>query len=169
MADNILQMARLSQPQAGLKLQWESPEDILGAAIARKRRRWPQARIELRVTPQLPPVRAEANLLAQLVANLVDNAVRHGGALPHGVVRAGRSREGVFLAVRDHGTGLPPGDPRELFGRFRRADREGTSGLGLAICRLIAEAHGGEVEARRCDPGAEFRLDLPVLVQELPP
>jgi two-component system sensor histidine kinase KdpD len=168
MADNILQMARLSQPHSELKLQWESVEEILGAAVARMRRRWPQARVELRVTPQLPPVRAEANLLAQLVANLVDNAVRHGGEQPRIVVRAGRSREGVFVAVRDHGTGLPAGDPQQLFERFRRRGGDGTSGLGLAICRLIAEAHGGQVEARRCEPGAEFRLDLPVVVQEIP-
>jgi two-component system sensor histidine kinase KdpD len=168
MADNILQMARLSQPQAQLRTQWESVEEILGAAVARMRRRWPQARVELRVASQLPPVRAEATLLAQLVANLVDNAVRHGGEQPHIVLRAGRSREGIFVAVRDHGAGLPPGDPRELFERYLQRGRDGTSGLGLAICRLIAQAHGGELEARRCEPGAEFRLDLPVIVQELP-
>jgi two-component system sensor histidine kinase KdpD len=166
MADNILQVARLSQPHSELRLQWEAIEEILGAAVARMRRRWPQARIELKVTPQLPPVRSEATLLAQLVANLVDNAVRHGGEQPHVVVRAGRSREGVFVAVRDHGSGLPPGDPRQLFERFSGGD--GRSGLGLAICRLIAEAHGGQVEAHRREPGAEFRLDLPVVVQELP-
>ncbi len=168
MADNILQMARLSQPQAQLRTQWESVEEILGAAVARMRRRWPQARVELRVASQLPPVRAEATLLAQLVANLVDNAVRHGGEQPHIVLRAGRSREGIFVAVRDHGAGLPPGDPRELFERYLQRGRDGSSGLGLAICRLIAQAHGGELEARRCEPGAEFRLDLPVIVQELP-
>jgi two-component system, OmpR family, sensor histidine kinase KdpD len=168
MADNILQMARLSQPHSELRLQWESVEEILGTAVARMRRRWPLSRIELKLTPQLPPVRAEATLLAQLVANLVDNAVRHGGEQPHIVVRAGRSREGVFVAVRDHGAGLPPGDPRALFDRFRRRGGDGQSGLGLAICRLIAEAHGGQVEAHRCEPGAEFRLDLPVVVQEIP-
>jgi two-component system sensor histidine kinase KdpD len=166
MADNILQVARLSQPHSELRLQWEAIEEILGAAVARMRRRWPQARIELKVTPQLPPVRSEATLLAQLVANLVDNAVRHGGEQPHVVVRAGRSREGVFVAVRDHGSGLPRGDPKQLFERFSGGD--GRSGLGLAICRLIAEAHGGQVEAHRREPGAEFRLDLPVVVQELP-
>jgi two-component system, OmpR family, sensor histidine kinase KdpD len=168
LADNILQMARLSQPHSQLRLQWEAVEEILGAAVARMRRRWPQARIELKVTPELPPVRAEATLLAQLVANLVDNAVRHGSEPPQIVVRAGRSREGVFIAVRDHGSGLPPGDPQELFGRFGRPGRAGHSGLGLAICRLIAQAHGGQLEARRCDPGSEFRLDLPVIVQAVP-
>ena len=162
LADNILQMARLSQPHAQLRLQWESLEEVLGATAARLRRRWPQARIEVRVAADLPPVRAEAALLAQLLANLVDNAVRHGGKQPHIVLQAGRSREGVFFAVRDHGAGLPAGDPQELFGRYGGSGAGGGgAGLGLAICRLVAQAHGGRIEARRCEPGAEFRVDLP--------
>jgi two-component system, OmpR family, sensor histidine kinase KdpD len=164
MADNILQIARLSQPHADLRMQWESVEDILGAAVGRMRRRWPNASIQLKSPHGLPPLRAEASLLAQAVANLVDNAARHGGEPPRVVVQAGRSREGLFVAIRDHGAGLPPGDPSELFARWRRgeASRSGGSGLGLAICQLTAEAHGGAVSAKRCDPGAEFRIDLPV-------
>lgn len=166
LADNILQMARLAQPQAQLALQWESMSEVLGAAVTRMRRRWPQARIELRVPPDLPPVRAEASLLAQLVANLVDNAVRHGHVEPHVVVRAGRARDGVFVAVRDHGAGLPPGDPQALFHRFADGTGEGTAGLGLALCELIARLHGGRIAARRCEPGAELRVDLPLARQE---
>ena len=168
MADNILQIARLSQPQAGLSQQWESIEDILGAAVSRMRRRWPAASIQLKAPHGLPPLRAEAGLLAQAVANLVDNAARHGGSPPRVIVQAGRSREGVFVAVRDHGAGLPEGDPSELFARWRKGQgsRAGGSGLGLAICQLAAQAHGGSVRAKRCEPGAEFRIDLPA--QPLP-
>ena len=156
-------IARLSQPQAEATLQWESIEDVLGAAVARVRRRWPGAQIQLKAPAGLPPVRAEANLLAQAVANLVDNAARHGGEPPRVIVQAGRSREGVFVAVRDFGTGLPDGEPSALFARWRRGEgsRAGGSGLGLAICQLVAEAHGGSVAAKRCEPGAEFRIDLP--------
>jgi two-component system, OmpR family, sensor histidine kinase KdpD len=167
MADNVLQMARLSQPRWELKTQWESLEEILGATLARMRRRWPDARIQLRVPAGLPPVQAEAGLLAQALANLVDNAVRHGGAGTGVTLQAGRSRDGVFVAVRDDGPGLPPGDPAEFFERYRqgaagpKAD-SGAAGLGLAICRNIVEAHGGRIEARRCEPGAEFRIDLPL-------
>jgi two-component system, OmpR family, sensor histidine kinase KdpD len=167
MADNVLQMARLSQPRWELKMQWESLEEILGATLARMRRRWPEARIQLRVPAGLPPVQAEAGLLAQALANLVDNAVRHGGPGTGVTLQAGRSRDGVFVAVRDDGPGLPPGDPAEFFERYRRGAAEskadsGAAGLGLAICRNIVEAHGGRIEARRCEPGAEFRIDLPV-------
>jgi two-component system sensor histidine kinase KdpD len=163
MADNVLQLARLSQPQRQLRTQWEALEEILGAAAARMRRRWPQARIQLRVTPDLPPVQAEAALLAQVIANLVDNAARQAGGAPRIEITAGRSREGVFLAVRDHGPGLPPGAERTLFEQpLSAGDRKpGGAGLGLAICRLVVQAHGGSIAAKRCEPGTEFRIDLP--------
>lgn len=163
MADNILQIARLSQPHTDLSTQWESIEDVLGAAVARMRRRWPQASIHLDVPSGLPLVNAEAGLLAQAVANLVDNAVRHGGEPPRVTVQAGRSDAGVFVSVRDHGRGLPPGDAAGLFQRWRRGQGSpaGGSGLGLAICQLAAEAHGGSIVARDCSPGAEFRIELP--------
>ncbi|MES2481346.1 MAG: DUF4118 domain-containing protein, partial [Pseudomonadota bacterium] len=93
MADDVLQTARLAQPQAQLRKQWESVEDILGAAVTRVRRRWPGVAVRLRCPPGLPLLEAEAGLLAQAVANLVDNAVRHGGAGVKVVVQAGRSRD----------------------------------------------------------------------------
>jgi two-component system sensor histidine kinase KdpD len=170
MTDNILQMARLSQPQWQLKTQWESADEILGAAVARMRRRWEGLRIQLRVSAGLPPLRAEAGLMVQVIANLVDNAVRHAGVEAQVVIRAGRSRDGIFIAVRDHGPGLPPGDPALLFDPYRRGGdaQAGAAGLGLAICRLIVQAHGGRIEAKRCEPGAEFRLDLPVAAAQTP-
>ncbi|HSH91851.1 MAG TPA: DUF4118 domain-containing protein [Ramlibacter sp.] len=163
MADNILQMARLSQPQSQLAMQWESVEELLGTAVERMRRRWEGARIEWRVPAGLPPVRVEAGLIAQVISNLVDNAMRHGGARREVVIQAGRQRNGIFIAVRDHGAGLPESGTGRLFGRFERgsAPRGGT-GLGLSICKMVIDAHGGTIEARRCSPGTEFRLDLPV-------
>ena len=167
LADNILQLARLSQPQAQLRTEWESVEEMLGAAVARMRRRWDGARIQLRVAPGLPPVRAEAGLFAQAIANLVDNALRHAGQGQPVVITAGRSREGLFVAVRDHGPGLGDADPATLFGRYRQGgEGSGAAGIGLAICELVVQAHGGAIIARRCEPGTEFRIDLPVAAAE---
>jgi len=170
MADNVLQMARLSQPQLHLKKQWESIEEVLGTAVGRMRRRWSGARIKLAVAAGLPPVQAEAALLAQVIANLVDNAVRHGGAEPQVALQAGRSREGIFIAVRDHGPGVPQEQLNALFERYRHGRAigdAGGAGLGLAICKLIVEAHGGRIQACRCEPGVEFRIDLPVAREPL--
>lgn len=164
MADNILQVARLSQPQAQLRRQWESLEEVLGAAVARMRGRWPSARIQLRVTPGLPPVEAEAALLVQVVSNLVDNAVRHSPQPAKIEVMAGKSRGGVFIALRDHGGGIDGETAAGLFERYHggATGEGGAAGLGLAICKLVVEAHGGRISAKACEPGTEFRIDLPV-------
>ena len=145
--------------------EWESIEELLGSAVERMRRRWQGAHIQWRVPGGMPPIRAEAGLIAQVIANLVDNALRHAGAQAEVVIQAGRSRDGVFIAVRDHGPGLPEGDAGLLFERFERGsggDHASGAGLGLAICKTIVQAHGGRIEVRRCSPGTEFRIDLPV-------
>ena len=136
---------------------------MLGAAVARMRKRWPDASVQLRATPSLPPVKAEAALLAQVIANLVDNGVRHSQGEVHIEITAGRSREGVFIAVRDRGEGIADEDAAAIFERYRQGSEgtAGTAGLGLAICKLVVQAHGGSIAARRCEPGTEFRIDLP--------
>ena len=169
MADNILQMARLSQPRWQLTTQWESIEELLGSAVERMRRRWPGARIQWRVPAGLPPIQVEAGLIAQVIANLVDNALRHAGAQAEVVIQAGRSRGGVFIAVRDHGPGLSDAGAARLFEHYERGNHgtpHGGAGLGLAICKTIVEAHGGQIQARGCDPGCEFRIDLPLTERE---
>jgi two-component system sensor histidine kinase KdpD len=163
MADNVLQLARLSQPQVQLRREWEALEEVLGAVATRLRARWPMARIQLRVAPSLPPLKAEAALLAQAITNLVDNAVRHSPGEPVIEVTAGRSREGVFIAVRDHGEGIPAEQLASIFDRYRQAEgSSGTAGLGLAICKLAVQAHGGRIAAHACEPGTEFRVDFPL-------
>lgn len=173
MVDNILQMARLTPASCRLRLQWESLEEIIGAALPRLRRRWPGARLQCRIPKGLPPVQAEAALLVQVLANLVDNAARHGGGQAQILIQAGRAREGVFIAVRDHGPGLPEGDPHTLFERLRQGlgtgqGEGGAAGLGLSLCDTIVRAHGGHITARRCTPGAEFRIELPAADLALP-
>ncbi len=106
--------------------------------------------------------------LRQVVDNLVRNALTH---TPDGTVVDVRLESGdgrAHLEVRDHGQGLPTGDPSELFGRFWRtqAGRErgkGGAGLGLAIVAGIVGAHGGEVSASDAPGGgARFEVVLPL-------
>jgi two-component system OmpR family sensor kinase len=113
-------------------------------------------------------VKGDPSRLHQVLANLLRNALVHtppGSPVEVSVSRAGgRAR----LEVRDHGPGLPGGDPAQLFERFRRAGGAGRergpagAGLGLAIVAGIVGAHGGSVEAgNAAGGGASFVVELP--------
>ncbi len=109
----------------------------------------------------LPPrgfgLEADAERLHQVIANLVENAVRHsppGGTV---LVRACATSAGARLEVVDEGPGIPERDAMRVFERFYRADSarssgSGGAGLGLAIARWIVELHGGEIHAERLAP-----------------
>jgi signal transduction histidine kinase len=75
--------------------------------------------------------------------------------------------ETVELSVRDHGPGLPPEVRERLFEEFAAGDSEGV-GLGLAIVRQLAEAHGGDVRYEDADPGARFIVTLPLHIPHTP-
>jgi signal transduction histidine kinase len=101
--------------------------------------------------------------LEQAVANLVDNALRHGGAAVS--LDAVAANGHVELHVRDDGDGLPPGFSGRAFDRFARPDSAragGGAGLGLAIVRTIAESHGGTAYVADAQPrGTDAWLSLP--------
>lgn len=165
MTDNTLQLARLNSPGVTLPLDWESAEDIVGAALNRVRLRDNGHRVSARLAPELPLVRCDAVLLAQLLDNLLDNALRH--TLPDSPVelRVCRQFEQLVLAVRDRGPGVPGAQRQRIFDVFQRGEGhsgEG-AGVGLAVCRAIAQAHGGELRLRaRARGGASFECWLPL-------
>ena len=85
-----------------------------------------------------------------MVANLVENAVRHSPRDGRVIVRAIATADGARLEVIDEGPGIPDADASRVFERFYRADsarssRDGGAGLGLAIARWIVELHGGDI------------------------
>ncbi|HEY2331204.1 MAG TPA: ATP-binding protein [Acidimicrobiales bacterium] len=113
--------------------------------------------------PGLPPVSGDHSLLEQVVVNLVENAVRHSP--PGGVVTLsiGGNDQRVSLEVLDEGPGLSLSDLERIFEPFQTGSRPGTSGIGLAICKAVVDAHGGTLTAsNRERGGASFRMELPV-------
>ncbi len=114
-------------------------------------------RLDLAVPPGAVRARADPDRVAQVLANLLDNALRHtpaGGRVRVGVERA----DGVVLTVADSGPGFPDDVLDRVFERFSRADTarsraSGGSGLGLAVVKALVDLHGGRVEARNADTG----------------
>lgn len=188
MTANSLQLARLDAPGVALRLDWESAEEIVGAVLRRIRQRSVHVdvsagnRVRVRLEPDLPLLRCDALLLTQLLENLVDNALKYGS--PAGVevlVRTAtetgteQSVRFVVLAVRDRGPGVAPAWRERIFEVFQRgaevqgerpdADARRGAGVGLAACRAIARAHGGDMRVRaRSHGGASFECWLPTVM-----
>lgn len=163
-ATDLLTLAR---HEAGLNAQDQTEVDLRqvveritdrfqGAAAARE--------IGFDVEGPAALVRGDPAMLERVIGNLIDNALKHsptGGTITI-AVHAG---EWPGLTVRDQGPGVSPEDRARLFNRFFRGGSQPpgvtSSGLGLAIARAAAVAHGGRLEFLGNDPGAVFRMLLP--------
>lgn len=163
---NLLDMARLRSGAIELNEAWQPVEEVIGATLQLVRAQWEGREIAVDIAPDLPPLCFDAVLIERVLWNLLENAIKYSP--PETPIELGvrRIEDGVEVAVCDRGPGLPPGEVEELFGLFRRGEAESCIpgvGLGLAIARSIAEAHGGTVNAGdRPGGGACFRLRLPV-------
>ncbi len=128
-----------------------------------------RAGVTLEVEVPEPPVIAEVDprRVERILRNLIGNAVEHAERRPVRV-RLAADHDAVALTVRDHGIGLGPGEEKQVFNRFWRADpsrarQTGGTGLGLSISLEDARLHGGWLEAWGMPGcGAQFRLTLPV-------
>jgi signal transduction histidine kinase len=123
----------------------------------------PASRFTVRVAPDLPETWADSDKLAQVVANLLDNAVRHGaGHVTLGVEPGAGPAPATRVTVDDEGPGVPPDLAPRVFGRFWRGGRRGGTGLGLYIAKGLVEAHGGSIGVRPGPAGgARFEVVLP--------
>lgn len=174
LTDNTLQLARLDVPGVQLACDWESAEEIAGSVLRHARRHDPTRRVRARLEPGLPLLWCDAHLMTQLLDNLVDNALKYSPAEAPVELLVRRQDQVVVLAVRDRGPGIAPAWRERVFEVFHRgaapmdggtridlASRPG-AGVGLAVCRAIARAHGGELRLRpRGHGGCSFECVLP--------
>lgn len=143
----------------------------LHAALLQARAALPAAdtaAVHWEIAPQLPAVHADPALLAQLLAQLLGNAVKfsRGVAAPRVSVSAQAVGERVLLTIADNGAGFDERHAQGLFGVFQRLHREGEYegvGAGLALCKLIAERHGARIAVHaQIGAGCTVRLDWPM-------
>lgn len=164
LADNLLILASSDGETPSIGREAVSVAELFEAVARRFARRAEKAGRDIEVeSPGDVTLPGDRLRLEQVIGNLVDNALRHGD----GPVRlAARRSEGqVELHVTDHGVGFPADFLPVAFERFSRADQsrsEAGAGLGLAITKAVARAHGGTAHAaRRSEGGADVWLALP--------
>jgi two-component system sensor histidine kinase KdpD len=170
LVNNLLDMARLESGIAGgavnLRRDWQSVEEVVGSAIRAARTSLGSTVVQTALDPDLPLVEFDAVLIERVLVNLLENATKYGA--PPIVVGARAEPGTLVLTVRDHGPGLPAallGHEQKLFDKFTRGEAESATpgvGLGLAICKAVVSAHGGEIAAGNArSGGAEFTVALP--------
>jgi two-component system sensor histidine kinase KdpD len=163
---NVLDLMRLESGRVELRCDTHSVEDLVGTALHRLEPRLRNHPVAIDLPEDLPSVSVDPVLVSQVLANLLDNAAKYTPANTPIRISAVADAAMVRVVVEDEGPGLPPGDPRLLFEKFQRGREESAvvgAGLGLAICRAIVSAHGGEITAGPgARGGARFEFTLPV-------
>ena len=168
---NLLDMARLNAGDVQLRKEWQPLEEVVGSALKSVHTAIAGHRVVVGLPDDLPLLEFDASLIERVLSNLLENAAKYtppASAISIGAARSGH--DAVEIRVEDDGPGLPLGKEEDIFKKFERgrpADASQGVGLGLAICRAIVEAHGGEIRAEnRPSGGARFIFTLP---REIPP
>jgi two-component system, OmpR family, sensor histidine kinase KdpD len=165
--ENTLQLVQLTNASQDIRRSWEAMEEIVGAVLARTRTRDPAHRIQSKVPHDLPLIQADPVLLAQLVSNLLDNALKYSTGSIDLVVSV--TLHTMEVAVKDRGPDIPADRQQAIFEPYARNDQSGQrgAGLGLALCRAIAQAHKGTLGLRRRNRGGNvFVLSLPLAAEQ---
>ncbi|HSS32235.1 MAG TPA: ATP-binding protein [Solirubrobacterales bacterium] len=161
LVENLLDMSRLEAGKAEPHREQTDLAEVLDAArdaVA------PTGVVRLAVDRDLPMVAADAAQLERAFANLLENAVRHGGGGPV-MVTSRLVGEKIAVRVVDQGPGIPESEWRRIFEPFQRGEANGAkggSGLGLAIAKGFVEANGGEIGVESLPgQGTSFVVSLP--------
>jgi len=163
---NLLDMNRLEGGALKLHVEPGDVEDLVGSALRELSDAALHREINVKLPSDLPLIPMDFALMAQAVANLLDNAVKYSRPETSIEVRAERVNDEIRIRVEDRGVGIPPEDLSRIFDKFYRIRHNGGTGgvgLGLAISKGIVEAHGGRIWAEnRPGGGTAVVLGLPV-------
>ena len=163
----LLDLSRLESGAVPLDRTQFRVQPLLADAVREQQLHAPKVAVSVSVDSPDLTADGDPERVHQVVANLLENAVRHtpeGGSVE---VHAERNRDGVTIVVLDEGPGIDAGDEARIFERFYRADSarassDGGAGLGLAIAQWIVDLHGGDIHPEPREPhGCRMVVTLP--------
>ncbi|MBX5451348.1 ATP-binding protein [Thermogemmatispora sp.] len=182
LVENLLDMSRIEGGALKPEKEWYPLDELVHDVLLQLQPLLQQRRIHIELEEDLPPVPIDYLQLSQVMTNLIENAVRHTPADSPIEIEARRRDGYVQVSVADRGPGIPPADLERIFDKFYRVrrgggasggggggGRAGGTGLGLAVCKGLVEAHGGRIWAEnRPGGGAIFHFTLPLNDQPQP-
>jgi two-component system, OmpR family, sensor histidine kinase KdpD len=162
--NNLLNMSRLESGFIQPKRDWIDASELVYEVVNRVHEEFPKRPINVSLRPNLPFFRLDYGLLAQVLHNLLHNAMMYLPKYAVVTVRAACVEDRLVLVVEDTGFGFPPSEMDRVFDKFYRLKNAnpGGTGLGLSIVKGFVEAMGGTVKLRNMEGGgAVFTIEIP--------
>jgi len=163
---NLLDESRLKAGALSLNRQPSEVQDMIGAALEQLKPVVLQRTILIDIPDSVPFICVDFGLVVQVLANIIENAVKYSPQNSPIEIRAFNAGDGVTIEITDRGIGVPEQDLEHIFDKFyriRHPDNVAGTGLGLSISRDIIELHGGHVKAvRSCNGGTTIVIGLPL-------
>jgi signal transduction histidine kinase len=162
MITNLLDLAKADEGQLAPAKQPLDPTSLVRGVLDELTPRATAAGIALTPHVEAERVVGDPDILHRVLANLVDNAIRHAPEASEVVIRVAPAGDTIELRVIDAGPGVPENLRDKVFERFQSGERTARSnrGLGLAFCKQAVEAHGGQIWIEDGGPGAVFAIRL---------
>jgi signal transduction histidine kinase len=167
---DLLEVSRIEEATMMLDLQPIAPAALLNEIVHEWGIRFQQegATASIDVTDDAPVFEADKPLLKRVIGNLVQNALTHSANAITLQLSARRDGDGILFTIADNGPGIPPEYHEVIFRKFERVKNENiprtrSSGLGLAFCKLVVDAHGGRIWVQSAGEGkgSAFHFSLP--------
>lgn len=167
LVENLLDMSRIEGGALRPEKEWYPIDELLHDVLGRMQPLLQGRTVTIDAPDDLPPVEVDYMMIDQVLANIIENALRYTPSGSPIEITVSTSAREMVLAVADRGPGIPVRDLERIFDKFYRvlgtARETGGTGVGLAVCRGLIEAHGGRIWAEnRPDDGAIFRFTLPL-------
>ena len=164
LVQNLLDMSRIQAGVLRPRCTVTTLGELVSAVIGDPAPTWHGHDVRVEIPAELPPIDVDLVLMSRVLANLVENAVRHSPADAPIVIRAAATTQGAIeLSVADRGPGVDASRRDEIFGLFARRDDDAGAGLGLTIAKTFVEAHGQRIWVEDAPSGgARFCFTLPV-------
>ena len=163
---NLLDMSRIEGGALKPEKEWYPVDELIHDVLGHMQPILQGRVVQTHLPDDLPPVELDYLQIDQVLTNLIENAVRHTPPETPIEVSAQREGEQMVISVADRGPGIPDKDKVHIFDKFYRVlgtPRGTGSGLGLAVCKGLVEAHGGSIWVEdRENGGAIFRFTLPI-------
>ncbi len=173
LVENLLDLSRIESGHIALETQLLEVEGLVEEALLPLKTQAEYTGVELvkDLEDNLPQVEADFNKIVWVLANLVGNALRYSNAGDDVTVQARGSGKRLFFSVKDKGCGIPKEYQEQIFKKYVQVKGSsgpaGGAGLGLAICKEIVEAHGGQIWVESDEgKGSVFTFTLPLDQQE---